>query len=380
MQLYRSKESPLWRPGLTLNQRISYLSSFLAYLESFQKIILLTIPILILGFGILPMSVNLYSFMLRWIPYFLLNIFANQVSGRGVFHYFKTEKYNILKTVIFILSTFTLINRRPLKFKVTPKTVEDSVYHQERMSLRWYMVIFGSLVGAMSNAIIDIFSPTTGIQQWDAFVIAFFWAGYNAIVIMLALVEVFRKRHERKQYRFPVNESGEIEIADGQKPLIIAGEVDQSRGESGFFERVFSKQDKRKHYRYPVDENVGIVVTDSNKSLINAKIIDLSLGGSGILLDEELPEKVEIIKLTVSPSGFDEIVLPVDRITFQSRRKDGKFVVGCSFPENLGPQRERIYEYLFVYLPSRVEQPFYRFPKWDPIQSIRSLFLRRKPD
>jgi cellulose synthase (UDP-forming) len=44
MQLYRSKDSPLWKKGLTWKQRISYFSSFLAYFESFQKLILILIP------------------------------------------------------------------------------------------------------------------------------------------------------------------------------------------------------------------------------------------------------------------------------------------------------------------------------------------------
>ena len=363
MQLYRSKESPLWRPGLTFNQRLSYLSSFLAYIEAYQKFILITIPILILGFGILPMRVNLVNFAIHWAPYFLLNILANQVGGRGVFHYFKTEKYNLLKSIIFIQSTLTLFSNKPLKFKVTPKTVTDSVYSEERRSLIWYMVIFGSLMGAMGHAMIAIFTPTTANRQWDAFVIALFWAGYNAFVIMLALVEVFRKQHERKEYQFPINESGDIEIVEGGQLQENANVFDQNPKLGGWFGMDFSSQERRRHYRYPVRESTRVAVLDQNNNWINAKIIDLSLGGSGVVLDNKLQKNIEVLKLRIIPQGYEDIILPVDRVTFQKERKDGKYLVGCMFPEDLGLQRVKVFEYLFIYLPSKLEQPFYSVNK-----------------
>jgi len=106
MQLYRSKDSPFRITGLSIEQRAAYASSFLAYFEAFQKLILLSVPLLILGFNILPMRVGLIPLFSRWIPYFALNFFSNQLGGRGVFNFFKTEKYNLLKTIIFIQSQF----------------------------------------------------------------------------------------------------------------------------------------------------------------------------------------------------------------------------------------------------------------------------------
>jgi cellulose synthase (UDP-forming) len=363
MQLYRSKESPLWRPGLTFNQRLSYLSSFLAYIEAYQKVILITIPILILGFNILPMRVNLVIFAIHWVPYFILNIIANQVGGRGVFHYFKTEKYNLLKTVIFIQSTFTLFSNKPLTFKVTPKTVSNSVYNEERRSLIWYMVIFGSLIGAMVNAMIALFTSSADAMQVDAFLIAIFWAGYNAYVIMLALLEVFRKQHERKKYRFPINESGDIEIAGSRQPNLEAEDIGHSQKKGRWFLMEIDSHDRRRHFRYPVREATRVEVLDNENNWINAKILDLSLGGSGVLLDTMFHENIEVMKIRITPQSFDEITLPVDHVTFQRVRKDGKYLVGCAFPEDLGPERKKLYEYLFIYLPSRLGQPFYRVLK-----------------
>jgi cellulose synthase (UDP-forming) len=330
MQLYRSKESPLWVRGLSWKQRLSYLSSFLAYFESFQKIVLISIPIFILGFDVFPMRVNLLSFLLHWAPYFALNILANQVGGRGVFQYFKTEKYNILKTIIFIESTFTLLSRKQLKFKVTPKKVDDTVYQQERRSMRWYMAIFGSLIGSMIYAITKIFLPHTHVLTWDAFFIAFFWAGYNAYVILSALKEVFNKKHERKQYRFPIHAEGKVYGAGAHRPFI------------------------------------------------NVQVTDLSIAGAGILLDEEIPPTATNMLLRIFPAGFKDILIPIGTIHYQRKLASGKIFAGSSFSEDLGPQRDRLFEYLFVQLP-HVDvnaHDLYRVNEWDPFRLIQEFYPR----
>jgi cellulose synthase (UDP-forming) len=199
MQLYRSSESPLWVKGLTIRQRLSYLSSFLAYFESFQKLILIMMPVFIIMFNVFPMQVNVFEFLLRWAPYFALAILANKIGGREYFRYLQTEKYNLLKMAVFIQSTLTLFYRKSLKFKVTPKSVDDSVYKEERRTLRIYMVILGAMTGAILYGLFKtIFQPATALEM-EAYLIAIFWAGYNAMLIFIGINEVLGKSHERKQ-------------------------------------------------------------------------------------------------------------------------------------------------------------------------------------
>lgn len=328
MQLYRSKESPLWIPGLSWKQRLSYLSSFLAYFEAFQKFALITVPILILGFDVFPMRVGVLPFLLRWVPYFALNILANQLGGRGVFQYFKTEKYNILKMIVFIESTITLINKKPLKFKVTPKTVDDTVYEQERKSLRWYMAIFGSLVGSMIYALIKLFAPHSHAITLDAFVIAFFWGTYNAYVIFSALLEVFTKKHERKQYRFPVNIQG------------------------------------------------GVFSEEGNLPYMKAQVVDLSITGAGFLVNQKIPIEAKDLMLKIHPTGFKDILIPIEKLHYQRGHTSGKLFFGSSFSAGLGPQREQLFEYLFVYLPRVDGHALYHVNEWNPALWFQNIFQR----
>ena len=323
MQLYRSKDCPLWVHGLSFEQGLSYLSSFLAYFESFQKFTLLLIPVLILGFDIFPMRVGVLPFLLRWLPYFSLNILANKLSGRGIFNYFKTEKYNLLKTIIFIQSTITLVIRRPLKFKVTPKSIDSSVYYQERLAMSWYMGIFGLMIIAMMYAVIKIFMPQTYAITWDAFGVAFVWVGYNSYVVFLALREILTKRHSRKQYRFQIN------------------------AEAKFFD------------------------AGSGQMLTKAEVIDLSITGAGLLIGQDFRVQAGKLELEINPDGFEKFVVPIEKIIHRFCHPSGKDFVGLNFTKDLGPQRDKLFEYLFVHLPKSEERVLYRVYDWDPFKLLQ---------
>jgi cellulose synthase (UDP-forming) len=325
MQLYRGKESPLWIPGLTFSQRISYLASFLAYFESFQKMVLLLTPVAILTFGIFPMQVSVGSFLLRWAPYFLLNILANQVGGRGIFQYFRTEKFNILKMIVFIQSTLTLVHKKPLTFKVTPKSVDATVYARERQALRWYMVIAGVLTGSMLYGLLEIFSPRAWLLTMDVFFIAFFWAAYNQIVILLAISEVFQKQHERSAYRFPVDLKANL-----------------SSAESRHFET-------------------------------RARVLDLSVSGAGLVVDNDFPREMKDLSITFRIPNSSVIKLPVEKIQYQKAAGTGHLSAGISFSPDLGVQRELLFEYLFVTLPAAKAQTFYRVNRWNTPHQLQRL-------
>jgi len=212
MQLYRSSESPIWISGLSLKQRFSYVSSFLAYFESFQKLILLLTPVFIILFNVFPMDVAPMIFIQHWVPYFIIAVFANKVGGRGIFRYYQTEKFNYLKMIVFLQSTLTLIWKKPLEFAVTPKSINGSVYKDERRALRSYMAILGLITGTLIYGLITLLAGRESIIELgiESYLIAYFWTAYNAVLIFLGIYEVLRKHHERKQYRFTIKIEGEI--------------------------------------------------------------------------------------------------------------------------------------------------------------------------
>ncbi|HEX9014614.1 MAG TPA: glycosyltransferase, partial [Chloroflexota bacterium] len=121
MQLLRSSDNPVVAPGLTLAQRLNYVASILTYFDPYQKLVFLLTPTVILATGVLPMSVDVWEYASRWLPFFVLSTLANIALGRGHFRYLSVELLNLLKLFIFLKATLTLASSKPLSFKVTPK-------------------------------------------------------------------------------------------------------------------------------------------------------------------------------------------------------------------------------------------------------------------
>ena len=305
MQLYRSAESPLWVPGLSLKQRLSYLSSFLAYFESFQKLILLLTPTIIILFNVFPMRVNVFVFMAHWLPYFGLNVLANQLGGRGYFRYHQTERYNILKMIVFIESTLILFQRKALTFKVTPKTVDQSVYQKERQALRLYFAILGMLVVTIGLGFLKVTRLGVGGLGMDSAFFALGWALYNALLVLSGVRMVLSKPHERKQYRFPVALEGYLL---SEKPFAQPARV--------WVENLST-------------QGAGIMT-------VNADSLD---GGE--------------LFLQLDAHGARRIQLPVSQLHVSRQVLGAQYYFGLSFAQRQDADRERLFEYLFVDLPGR---------------------------
>src|SRR3990172_10508072 len=112
MQLLRSA-NPLFVRGLSWQQRVNYWASMTTYFDSYQRVVFLTVPLVVLFTGILPMSSLGFGFLARFVPYFVLGQMANSLLARGHGRHFLTEPFNLLKTPIFLWASLTLFSRRP---------------------------------------------------------------------------------------------------------------------------------------------------------------------------------------------------------------------------------------------------------------------------
>ncbi|MDH5507581.1 MAG: glycosyltransferase [Anaerolineae bacterium] len=309
MQLYRSKESPLIIPGLSFSQRLSYLASFLAYFESFQRIILILSPIFILLFDVFPMKVSGFQFFLHWIPFISLTLFTNRISGRGYFKYFQTEKFNTLKMVVFLQSSIMLFWSKPLKFMVTPKTVDSTVYKDEKKELRIYIYLLVFIASVITIGLIKLISNANSAPENYFSFVAIFWAAYNGFLIYAGMKEVFSKRHDRKEYRFPVKLNAEV------------------------------------------------IESESNEVQTDIQITDLSRFGAGLIINPSIKNNLADTVLHFHTPDDTCIFLPIDKVYPQGYRLSGKQRVGISFGKPSSIYRTRLLQFLFVSLPGLNSQP-----------------------
>ena len=330
MQLYRSKDSPLWIRGLSIKQRISYLSSFLAYFESFQKLIFILTPTIIILFNLFPMRTDALSFLIRWTPYFLLSLLANQIGGRGYFRYFQVEKFNMLKMFIFIKSAFTLFSNKPLKFKVTPKSINNTVYQDERRVMRSFMAIFGLITGVVFLGLGKIIMSGGISAGLFSYLIALLWSSYNAILILTSLIQVLKKQHERLEYRFPVH-----------LPSQIINEL-------------------------------------SIKVVAETQIVNISTRGAGLLVDGNTSLVGPNLLLCFFTPDHIFIDIPINKIHTRYDASAGKKYIGVSFGTMSDYIRSRLLEYIFIRLPQisyserglQPERDYSRYPLNQPMHQL----------
>lgn len=93
--LFRTKDSPVILPNLTIMQRLAYINSTLAFLQGHFKLFYYLLPIYII---FSPASFLRSSFVLYlsfYIPYLAMTFWITKVYSRNTYHPLYTEQYNI---------------------------------------------------------------------------------------------------------------------------------------------------------------------------------------------------------------------------------------------------------------------------------------------
>ena len=205
MQLLRSA-NPLFVRGLTWRQRINYWASMSTYFEAHQKLVLLIVPLAVLTTGTLPMRTMGFDFLIRFVPYFLLAQLANSLLSRGRGRYFLTEQYNVLKSTVFVWASLALLWGRPLRFRVTPKSVTGGWKRRQTdlTLLSPYFALVGLTAFALTWAYLRVLPGESGASIKLGVYVTGLWALYNVGIIGMGTSLILKRRYRRSTYRFPV--------------------------------------------------------------------------------------------------------------------------------------------------------------------------------
>ena len=307
MKILKSRDNPLIKKGLTLKQRLSHFAAVFTYFDAYQKLIYLLTPVILLFTGIMPIKVlDGFDFILHWVPYFALTMFANTLSGRGYFAYLEVEKFNTLKMITFIRASFSLIFSKNMKFKVTPKTMEQTEKQKDRRELTIHMVILSAIItSVMFAAVNSLIKQFVAYPSVAAFAIAVFWSAINGVILFLALFEVLKRVYMRNDYRFPITMEGAVITEDGRESQCCINNI--SRG------------------------GVSIVCNKENMAL---------------------PEKGTDMYVRVNiPDG--SLKLPA-KAMYAKKDEDGTKSVGFMFNEMTQTDKMSLYNYLFVTAPRMI--------------------------
>ena len=195
MQVAR-RANPLTLPGLSLPQRLCYLSSILHWFEGWFRLALLLIPPVFLLTGALPLLADVRVFAPLFVTNYLLLAAAYRQAGRGRTRLLLSEAHAIARIDAYIKATFGLVRRRPLRFAVTSKEGRAQV------PLRAVALHLGIVALTLLAMGVGVRRVVTGQEhRLLAVSVNLVWCAWHLVLLAWAIRHVLKTRERRKVHR-----------------------------------------------------------------------------------------------------------------------------------------------------------------------------------
>jgi cellulose synthase (UDP-forming) len=217
MQILRFR-FPLFKRGLTLPQRLCYMSSTLFWLFPFNRLIFLISPLFFLFFSLEIFVASGAEFVAYTFSYMAVNLMMqNYLYGKYRWSWI-SELYEYIQSVYLLPALLSVIaNPRKPMFKVTAKNESlDRSYVSELG--RPFFIIFAVLVLAVG---VTIWKIITQPYQADVTLVVGLWNVLNLIIAGCALGVVSERQSNRQHQHIDVERWCKLQV-DGQGiPAVI---------------------------------------------------------------------------------------------------------------------------------------------------------------
>ena len=206
LAVFRTAENPLRAPNLSAAQRVSYLSSLLAYFVPLQRLGLLTVLTVMLVSGQLPMHATVTGFLIFWLPWIAFDLAASTLLCRGRATLWDGTYSLLLTLEIFTRAARVVISPTPSTFKVTPKDgIDDGGWHALR---QLHLVVGVGFILASALALRALTAlGVVPLPQMGAvpFAIGMALGVWELALVVATLRKVGARRQLRHQYRTPTD-------------------------------------------------------------------------------------------------------------------------------------------------------------------------------
>ena len=180
--------NPFARRGLTMAQRVQYLSSASFYLSGFVVVLNATLPLIYFFFGITALTINTMTLALIFIPYILIVLYTIQLTSNFTYT-FRALSFSLSSFPIHLKAVFQILTGKKSGFVVTSKKALSGNHGYLSLPHITYVavVIGGVVVGVMREG----FSPsllsnlawaTVYIAIFMPFIAASFYKAKPAII------------------------------------------------------------------------------------------------------------------------------------------------------------------------------------------------------
>jgi cellulose synthase (UDP-forming) len=196
------RENPLVQKGLSAGQKLMYFGTMWSYLSGFAALAYIGAPISYFVLGILPVTTLGSDFMVRLIPFLVVNQILFAVIGWRV-KTWRGQQYSLALFPLWIKACTTAAANvwfgRPLGFVVTPKT------RQEDRSAPWHLirpqlVAMGLLVAA---AALGVLRWSQGALDGLPTAVNLLWITYDVAVLGIVVRAVRHRGYEGAEREIP---------------------------------------------------------------------------------------------------------------------------------------------------------------------------------
>lgn len=194
MQVLRL-DNPLWRPGLSLAQRLTYLASMITWFEGWQKAVLYLAPPVFFATGQLPVRAVDWTFLVTFVAYHALSNLAFKLASRGYGMVLLTEHYNMARFATYMRATLNLFTGRA-SFHVTPKGSDRGGPPLAAILPQLGVLVANLLASAGCVARL----PAAG-DLAAAYAVNAAWATWHSYLATWAVAVAYRKRDRRALQR-----------------------------------------------------------------------------------------------------------------------------------------------------------------------------------
>ncbi len=219
--------NPLSHRGLSLPQKICYLSSAMFWLFPLSRLIFLVAPLLYVFFSVEIYKASLQDFAAYTLPYLGANLLMQNYLYGKVRWPWVSELYEYVQSVFLVRAIVgTVLSPSKPTFKVTQK---GETLDEERLSelAPPYFALFGLLVSGM---LVAFWRWTQEVDADGLLMVVGGWLLLNLVIAGLALGVVAERTERRRTQRLTVERSATLVINGERQPVVI---TDASTGGVG---------------------------------------------------------------------------------------------------------------------------------------------------
>ena len=193
-------DNPLFMRGLSLAQRLCYLTASAFFLYGFPRQIFFLAPIVFVLFGVSPIDAGIPTVLTYLVPHMLAAILLTSAVSRNVRHTFWSEVFeSALAFPMSMATVWSMFTRKRSPFKVTPKNKKSKGLQWNPSAMLPQLVLLGITLISIGIGV----AAVSGVEKTGVMLMNLFWCFYNSVILFAAVLVTIDRPQLRKDTRVP---------------------------------------------------------------------------------------------------------------------------------------------------------------------------------